>query len=295
MRTLTSIVSLLSVALLFSCNSGMKEFKTLPSGLKYKIVDDKKGDKKAIVGSFVKMHIITKINDSTLFDSRKMNNNKEIETPVNAPAQSGDIMEAFPLLTEGDSVVFQIPIDSLAKGQQLPPFAKSGDLLSFYVKIVSVQTKEEFEKSKEELSKKQLEIDDKAIADYLKANNLTATKTASGMYYIVTQPGTGANAAVGQKVTMNYTGRSMSGKTFDSNEDPAFQHVEPFEFTLGQGQVIRGWDEGIALLNKGAKAKLIIPSTMAYGERAMPGSPANPDGIPANSSLIFDVEVRDIK
>jgi FKBP-type peptidyl-prolyl cis-trans isomerase FkpA len=84
-------------------------------------------------------------------------------------------------------------------------------------------------------------------------------------------------------------------KKFDSNEDPAFQHVQPFTFNLGTGQVIPGWDEGIALLNKGAKAKLLIPSPLAYGDRGMPGSPANPEGIPANSVLIFDVEVKNIK
>jgi FKBP-type peptidyl-prolyl cis-trans isomerase len=295
MRKLASVVTLLVVATLFSCKSGMKEFKTLPSGLKYKIIDYKKGEKKATVGSFVTMHIVTKIHDSVLFDSRKMNNDKPIETPVNAPQQPGDIMEAFPELTEGDSVVFQIAVDTLAKGQPLPPFAKSGDILEFTVKILTVQSKEEYEKSKTEASKKQLEADDKAINDYLKANNLTATKTASGMYYVITTPGTGANATNGQKITMNYTGTLLNGKKFDSNEDPAFQHVEPFEFTLGQGQVIRGWDEGIALLNVGAKAKLLIPSPMAYGDRGMPGNPANPDGIPANSPLVFDVQVKAIK
>lgn len=295
MRKLSSALALLSVATLFSCNSGMKEFKALPSGLKYKIVDDKKGDKKAVEGTFVTMHIVTKIKDSVLYDSRKMNNDKPIETPVNKPQQSGDIMEGFPLLTEGDSVLFEIPIDTLAKGQPLPPFAKSGDMLTFAVKILKVQTKEEYEKSKQEASKAQLEADDKAITDYLKANNLNATKTASGMYYVITSPGSGPNATKGQEITMNYTGMLLNGKKFDSNEDPAFQHVQPFTFNLGTGQVIPGWDEGIALLNKGAKAKLLIPSPLAYGDRGMPGSPANPEGIPTNSVLIFDVEVKNIK
>lgn len=295
MKKLINGVSLLAVAALFSCNSGMKEFKALPSGMKYKIIEDKKGDKKAVEGSFVTMHIITKIRDSVLFNSREANQNKPVETPVTKPQQAGDIMEGFPLLTEGDSVIFQIAVDSLVKGQPMPPFAKSGDLLEFVVKIVTIQTKEEFEKSKAESSKKQLETDDKTIAEYLKANNLTATKTASGMYYILNTPGAGANAAHGQDVTMNYTGMLLNGNKFDSNVDPAFQHVEPFTFKLGSGQVIAGWDEGVALLNKGAKAKFIIPSTLAYGERAMPGSPNNPDGIPANSVLIFDVEVMNIK
>lgn len=295
MRTFAPVACLLMAVTLYSCNSGMKEFKTLPSGLKYKIVDDKKGDKKASVGSFVTMHVTTKIKDSVLFDSRKMNGDKPIETPVNPPAQAGDIMEAFPELSEGDSAIFQIPIDTLAKGQPLPPFAQSGDLLSFHVRIVSVQSKEEYEKSKAEASKKQLETDDKAIQDYLKANNLNATKTASGLYYIITSPGSGANAAAGQEITMAYTGMLLNGQKFDSNVDPAFKHVEPFKFKLGQGQVIPGWDEGIALMNKGAKAKLFIPSTLAYGAQGMPGSEANPQGIPANSCLIFEVELKNIQ
>ncbi|MBL7765675.1 MAG: FKBP-type peptidyl-prolyl cis-trans isomerase [Chitinophagaceae bacterium] len=287
---------LLTAATLFSCTGGMKEFKTLKSGVKYKIVDDKKGDKKAVVGSMITMNITTKLKDSVLFESMKQNNGQPIETPVNAPMQSGDIMEVFPELTEGDSVIIEVPVDSLFKGgQPLPPFMKSGDNLSFYVKLISVKSKEEFEKSKLEASKKQLEIDDKAINDYLTKNNLKANKTASGLYYIINTPGSGPNASAGKMITMNYTGMLLDGTKFDSNEDPAFQHPQAFEFTLGQGMVIKGWDEGIALMNVGTKATLIIPSPLAYGERSMPGSEANPKGIPANSPLVFNVEVKAIK
>jgi len=296
MRSFSFALSALLFASLYGCKSGNSSFQKLPSGLEYRIVDDKSGDKMAAVGTVVKMHIVTTIHDSVLFDSRKLNGNEPIETPV-SPVQpkNMDIMEGFPKLSEGDSVVFRAVVDSLAKGQQLPPFAKSGDLIEFRVRIVSVMTEAEAGKAKEEAAKKQQEKDDKEIAAYLQSNGLNAQKTASGMYYVITRPGSGANAANGQEVTMNYTGTLLNGKKFDSNEDPAFQHVEPFKFKLGQGQVIRGWDEGIALLNKGAKATLIIPSGMAYGAQAMPGSPANPDGIPANSSLIFNVEVKDIK
>lgn len=296
MRNILSLALLVSVATLVSCKGGMKEFKTLKSGLQYKIVDDKKGDKKAVIGSMISMHVVTKVKDSVLFDSRKMNDNKPIETQVNAPTGVGDIMEVFPELTEGDSVVMQINSDSLFKDpqQQRPPFIKPGDMLVFTVKLEKVQTKEEFEKAKAETSKVQLEADQKQINDYLTKNGLTAQKTESGMYYIITKPGAGPNATAGQEISMNYTGTLLDGTKFDSNEDPAFQHVEPFSFVLGQGMVIRGWDEGIALLNKGAKAKLLIPSPLAYGERSMPASPANAKGIPANSPLIFDVEVKNI-
>ena len=92
----------------------------------------------------------------------------------------------------------------------------------------------------------------------------------------------------GDILSMNYTGRLQNGTVFDSNVDPKFNHVEPFEFTLGAGQVIVGWDEGLVGMKVGEKKTLTIAPEKAYGNRAI-GS------IPANSTLIFDVELVSIK
>ncbi len=92
----------------------------------------------------------------------------------------------------------------------------------------------------------------------------------------------------GDTLIMNYTGRLTDGTVFDSNVDPKFRHVEPFEFVLGAGQVIQGWDEGLVGMKIGEKKTLNIPPEKAYGDRAT-GS------IPANSTLIFDVELVGIK
>lgn len=93
----------------------------------------------------------------------------------------------------------------------------------------------------------------------------------------------------GDTLSMNYTGRLEDGTVFDSNVDPKFGHVTPFEFTLGAGMVIAGWDEGLVGMKIGEKKTLTIPPEKAYGDRSP--SPL----IPANSTLIFDVEVLDIK
>jgi FKBP-type peptidyl-prolyl cis-trans isomerase len=135
----------------------------------------------------------------------------------------------------------------------------------------------------------QAEKDDAILQKFFKDTKVKAQKTASGLYYVILQKGTGENAKAGQQVTVNYTGRTMEGNVFDSNTDPKFMHVEPFTFSLGGHQVIAGWDEGIALLNKGAKAILYIPSPMAYGA-ASPSA-----AIPPNSIMIFDVELLDAK
>ncbi len=290
-------LSILTVTVCIAlCSCAQKGFKKLKSGLEYDIVKDVKGDKKALPGSMITMHIRTKVGDTTMFDSYKMNNNEPVPAQVTKPNFNGDLMEGLALLTAGDSAIFRVSPDSLFKApQQRPPFIKKGDLVTFYVKMVSVKSEEEYKKEKVEAASAQNKIDDVEIQKYLTANNIKATKTASGLYYIITQEGTGALPQVGQQVTMNYSGFLLDGTGFDSNVNPKFKHVEPFTFALGQHNVIEGWDEGIALMKIGTKGKLIIPSSLAYGERAMPGNENNAKGIPANSPLVFDVEVVSAK
>jgi FK506-binding nuclear protein len=99
---------------------------------------------------------------------------------------------------------------------------------------------------------------------------------------------TGEVAKTGDTVVMNYTGRLENGTVFDSNVDPKFKHVEPFMFTLGAGQVIAGWDEGIVGMKVGEKKTLVIPPSKAYG-------PNDYGPIPGNSTLTFEVELLAIK
>ena len=95
-------------------------------------------------------------------------------------------------------------------------------------------------------------------------------------------------AKVGDTVSMNYTGTLTDGNVFDSNVDPKFGHVEPFIFKLGAGQVISGWDKGITGMKVGEKKTLRIPPEDAYGENGV-------GPIPPNSTLIFEVELLEIK
>lgn len=264
-------------------------FTKLPSGVSYKIVKDVPG-KNAIVSDYAEVHISTKIGDSVLFDSRKMNNNNPVPLQLQKPQFSGDVVEGFTYMSVGDSAIFMVAIDSIKKrGAQLAPWMKDGMKLEYYVQMVSIKSEAQTKADNEKKSSAQKNIDAALIDDYLKKNNITAQKSASGLNYVITIPGAGDNAKAGQSVTVNYTGTTLDGKKFDSNVDSSFNHVQPFTFTLGQGQVIKGWDEGIALLKKGGKAKLFIPSNIAYG--AQSPSPA----IPANSVLIFEVEVVNIE
>lgn len=109
--------------------------------------------------------------------------------------------------------------------------------------------------------------------------------TSSGLQYIILKNGNGDFPKPGQTVSVHYTGTLTNGSKFDSSVDRG----QPISFTLGKGEVIRGWDEGIGMLDKGAKARLIIPHELGYGERGMPPV------IPPSSTLIFDVELVDFK
>lgn len=110
-------------------------------------------------------------------------------------------------------------------------------------------------------------------------------KTASGLEYIEKEAGTGAQAQAGKTVRVHYTGKLQNGQVFDSS----VTRGEPIEFRLGVGQVIKGWDEGIALMKEGGKARLVIPPELGYGQRGAGGV------IPPNATLIFDVELVSIK
>ncbi|MEJ7848388.1 MAG: FKBP-type peptidyl-prolyl cis-trans isomerase [Pyrinomonadaceae bacterium] len=112
-----------------------------------------------------------------------------------------------------------------------------------------------------------------------------AITTESGLTYIVTKHGDGAQLKAGDEVIVNYTGMLTSGKKFDSSLDRG----QPFSFPLGAGRVIKGWDEALQQLRIGDHATLILPSTIAYGSRAMG------DDIPADSTLIFIIEVVGVK
>jgi FKBP-type peptidyl-prolyl cis-trans isomerase len=109
-------------------------------------------------------------------------------------------------------------------------------------------------------------------------------KTPSGLQYWDIKPGTGAEAKPGSKVKVHYTGWLTSGKKFDSSVGSA-----PFDFTIGQGEVIKGWDEGVAGMKVGGKRQLKIPPNLAYGEDG------HPPQIPPNSTLIFDVTLVAVK
>jgi FKBP-type peptidyl-prolyl cis-trans isomerase FkpA len=117
------------------------------------------------------------------------------------------------------------------------------------------------------------------------ADSTIAYKHESGLYYIIHHLGDGKPGLDNSNVSVNYTGYLLDGLVFDSNTDPKYKHVEPIRFTVGKGQMIKGWDKILPLMNVGHKITVFIPSPLAYGPQA------RPPHIPANGILVFDMEL----
>ena len=181
----------------------------------------------------------------------------------------------FGKVTEGQDVVDAIAQDD--KIIKIDIIRKGENAKKFDSKAIFDKELEKLEKQAAEKAKKA-----KEAIDELKKG---AKVTSSGLAYKIIKKGTGAKAEAGKTVSVHYTGKLSNGTKFDSSYD----RNQPIEFELGRGRVIKGWDEGISLLNVGSKATFIIPPDLAYGARGAGGV------IPPNATLIFDVELVEIK
>jgi len=281
-----------------------QNFKDGEGGMKYKIVKDE-GKPKIKEGDFVSLGaVISTESDSVL------NSSYEMEQPFYLAAQkpmySGDIFSALSMLGEGDSAVFQLNIDTMVakSGQPKPPFG--GHYINHTFKINKVIPKDSLSDSifNAEVEKYIAQDRDKAknaeagkIENYIKKNNLDVKTTDSGLKYKVEKEGSGNKPNVGDTVVVHYTGRFLGGKIFDSSvkEDAKKGSVynqmrepyDPIRIPIGVGAVVPGWDEGIQLLSKGAKATFILPSKLAYGEQGSMG-------IQPYTPLAFSIEVLDV-
>lgn len=129
-----------------------------------------------------------------------------------------------------------------------------------------------------------MEVKDRIIAKPWKVPDSEFKTTPSGLKYAIVKEGTGDYADSGQVVTVHYSGYLQNGTMFDSS----VERDEPFSFVLGMQQVMKGWDEGLRLMKQGSKVRFVIPPELAYGRIEL-------EKIPANSTLIFDVEMLDIQ
>ncbi len=282
-RNIFVLFTIVSVFFISCSNSEFPGFKETDSGLFYKIHIDEEGVN-AVPGDFMTLEMTYKTNeDSLLFDAQGQTFPLQLEKPVFA----GDINEALALLSIGDSATFVIRADSFliqnAKLTQLPSFVDDASKVIFYVKVHNIQTLNELEAEEEKLVISAQQKETQIIADYIAAQNITAIPSATGLYFIRNKSGNGKKAEIGKTVIVHYTGMFLDGTKFDSSYDRG----KPIDFKLGMGNVIDGWDEGIAMMKVGDEATFIIPSHIGYK--------AGRGQIPPYTPLLFEVKLIDVK
>lgn len=289
---------IIMVGISCSKNSELQNLET-DSGISYQFVNKGSGEVPP-EGGFWMMNIAY-YNDKgdTLFSSTNQGGAIPMNYMTTKFSKNASIEECFSLIGEGDSAVFYISADSLYKnstGRPTPPDLV-GTKIKLCIGIEQVYTTEEFSAYSAEMEQVQIANEKAAIKAYISEEGINAEVTEEGLYYEITKPGNGVKPQVGQNVRVNYTGYLMDGTVFDTSVEEAAKEAnvyspnrsyEPYGFPLGQGSVIRGWDIGIGLLSEGGKATLIIPSPLAYGNRASGAL------IKANSTLVFTVELVEI-
>lgn len=295
-RFIKAIIAIAVVGMSMSCQS--EDFQKSEDGYEYKYIT--KGDGEAPKNGEIVVYNLMYMNekDSVLFESTA-------EQPAIIPCDTmqwsnlGPLYKAFKMIKEGDSILIKIPTKTLFAESfraAIPPTLDSLGDITFYIGLAKIKTqadvdaewianRDKMEAEGMEKGKDQWNKDIEIIDNYLKENNITAQSIESGLRYVIETEGTGDYPQFGQTVKVHYTGTLLDGTKFDSSYD----RNEPLPFPIGRRNVIRGWDEGIALLKKGGKGTLYIPSILAYGPRA------RSEEIKANSILKFEVELIDIE
>jgi FKBP-type peptidyl-prolyl cis-trans isomerase FkpA len=296
------LVTLALLLLASGCTE--QEFKKAKDGSEYKIFHSGNTDK-AAQGNFMELNIVAKYKDSVLFSTI------ENSMPRFIPFDTASFPPYFKEVHEGDSLIIRQATDSIMKSGQGAPWMQKGQFIYQTFKVVKLfpnqaaadSVSKTFEAKAKTIAYKKtvttiekeladsaalVKKDDGLINDYLTKNNIKASKTPWGTYVSITTPGTGANITENDVAVVNYTGKTFNDSTFDSNTDKKFGHVEPLDVDMSEFRIIPGWIDGLKLMQKGSKGKIIIPSILAYGKRGKYPK------IGPDENLVFDIEVTDI-
>jgi FKBP-type peptidyl-prolyl cis-trans isomerase len=294
-------ILLVGAVLLVSCNANYEKTKT---GLRYKIFKGKGGNK-IKDGDFIKFNqVVLMPEKDTILNTTygKIPGYVKIDTGARTEYS---FIEVIRKMSVGDSAVIVFSIDSLKKRGAIQDYDNTfrrGGQVTLRLRILKSYTNEQevnadYQKdlaAENIRMEKEAEItrvkEAKELEDYIKKNNIKATKTASGVYVEVMQPGSGPKVDSGTMATILYTGKLLkTGNAFDSNIDPKFNHAQPYDVAVGGTGTVKGLDEGLRLFSKGGKGRVFMTSDVAYGARGVPPI------IPPFATLIFEVDVKDVK
>ncbi len=238
-------------------------------GLYYVVTSRGTNTRKAQPGEQVTFHyVLSRVSDGVKIDSSSVTKNVPDEFPIGAMLRVGGLEEGLTLLSEGDKAVFLVPY-FLGFGSRSYDVLPAYSALRYDVQLLKIRNEAE------------------QIDEYIAAKKLgPAETTPSGLRFIRTQVGTGVVPTAGQTVQVAYTGKLLNDSQFD---------IGTFEFILGQGRTVKGFEEGIARMKVGEKALLLFPSAIGYGKDGSYNQQRNLYTIPPYAPLYFEVELKSVR
>jgi FKBP-type peptidyl-prolyl cis-trans isomerase FkpA len=285
MKTLIPLLILSLSFITAGCNRFSKHpgFKKAKHGIYYQLHTMGEDTAKACPGDYITVNLAyLTMNDSLFFEGTR-------KFQVSRPAYEGAIDECLVMLSAEESATFIIQADSfflrtLQSG--LPGFIKPGSDMKVRIEMLEIQKEDEYIREKEAFLSWIEDFGDYEkviLQQFIGEEKLDVSPLPSGIYYLNLKPGFGKKVELGDTVTINYEGRFLNGKFFDST----VKRRQPFQFVFGtEWQVIKGLEEAIGMMSEGEKSLFILPSELGFGNQG-----SSNQVIPPFTSLIFEVEI----
>jgi|SRR5690554_3875829 len=309
-----SVILAAGIALLAACSQSA--IQETPSGFKFTIVRKGTGETARPAQYVVFNFRVTDSKDSIWVDTydRGYPEFARIQDS-SAIAHEDGITQMLRMLSKGDSAIFSLTLTELFHEfarQPVPPHLDSSLVVTYAISVREIVKQEDFAAFQNRIEEEyyefmnrnateQLGKDTVAIDSFLAEHNIVAQKLPSGIRYVIHKQGTGPLAQPGQAVLVDYAGYLLDGTYFDTSikataeekglfdaRRDAQNGYQPYEVVIDQSSVIQGWHQALKQLNEGAEGTFYIPSGLAYGPQAF-------NGIKANSVLVFDLKMVDIK
>lgn len=280
---------LLFAVLVVSCGP---KFEKLESGYEFRSVEAH-GGKQAKEGEALRVHMTIELDDSLVVDTRKFN---PIGRRLAVNSFRPEFKDVVAKMGNGDSVQVKMNLYAYAKleGRQ----AKHDDSTKTVVMSMRILDIKDENKMLDDMVSEQLSYEKGLIENYLVNNNLEAQQTEEGIYYIISREGEGEHVAEEDTVISNFTLRLLNGKVLTTTEAPVAREAGIFKestkydhyaFSLAKDRLLEGWIIGLPLLKEGGKGTFFIPSKFAFGSKSAAGV------IPPNATVIYDIEVIELK
>ena len=258
-------------------------YKRAGHGIYYQLHSIGEDETRPQQGDYITVNLAYKtMEDSVFFTAHR-------KFQLTGPAFEGSIDECFGMLSEKESATFIISADDFfgkTLQSDMPSFLQDGGKMKVTIDMIDIQTEEEYKKEKEAFLnwiEDFGEYEKVILRQYIEEEKLPVELMASGIYFINLVPGTGKKVELGDTVTVNYEGRFLNGKFFDST----VKRNQPFQFVYGtEWQVVKGLEEAIGMMKEGEKSLVILPSDLAFGSEG-----SSTGMIPPFTSLIFEVEI----